>query len=69
MAQWLSLRGSRLGWSDFEGLDCWIGADLADKDDITALVLAAIDTQGRLIFKPRFWLPDAVLKRSGPRRG
>jgi phage terminase large subunit-like protein len=38
-----------------------VGGDLADKDDVTALVLAAFDRQGRLIFKPRFWLPEAVL--------
>jgi phage terminase large subunit-like protein len=50
-----------LTWESCEGLDCYIGADLADKDDITALVLAAFDSSGRLIFKPKFWLPAAVL--------
>jgi phage terminase large subunit-like protein len=69
MTQWLSCADPALGWSDFEGLDCWVGADLADKDDITALVLAAIDTQGRLIFKPRFYLPMAVLSRSDHAEG
>ena len=63
MAQWLACADPKLDWADFEGLDCWVGGDLADKDDITALVLAAFDLQGRLIFKPRFWLPDAVLHR------
>lgn len=61
--QWLACADPKLDWADFEGLDCWIGGDLADKDDITALVLAAFDTKGRLIFKPRFWLPAAVLER------
>ncbi len=60
-AQWMSCGDESLDWVDFEGLDCYVGADLADKDDITALVLAAFDTEGRLIFKPKFWLPDAVL--------
>lgn len=62
VAQWQACGDPSLSWDDFDGLDCWIGGDLADKDDITALVLAAFDAQGRLIFKPTFWLPDAVLK-------
>lgn len=60
---WLACADPTLSWDDFDGLDCWIGGDLADKDDITALVLAAFDARGRLIFKPKFWLPDAVLKQ------
>lgn len=62
VAQWKACGDPALSWDDFDGLDCWIGGDLADKDDITALVLAAFDTQGRLIFKPKFWLPEAVLQ-------
>lgn len=58
---WMACADKSLSWEDFEGLDCWIGGDLADKDDITALVLAAFDVEGRLIVKPRFWLPEAVL--------
>jgi len=50
-----------LSWEDFKGLDCYVGGDLADKDDLTALVLAAIDKAGRLLVKPRFFLPEAVL--------
>ncbi len=61
VSQWNLCADPNLDWSDFEGLDCYIGGDLADKDDITALVLAAFDKKGRLIFKPRFWLPEAVL--------
>ena len=62
MESWNACTDATLDWADFEGLDCWIGGDLADKDDITALLLAAFDIQGRLIVKPKFWLPDAVLK-------
>lgn len=58
---WRRCADPSLSWDDFDGLDCMIGGDLADKDDIAALVLAAFDGQGRLIFKPRFWLPTAVL--------
>lgn len=60
--RWRQCADPTLGWDDFAGLDCWIGGDLADKDDITALVLAAFDAAGRLIFKPKFWLPEAVLE-------
>jgi len=59
--QWMECADPTLAWSDFEGLDCYVGADLADKNDITAIVLAAIDTSGRLLCKPVFWLPDEVL--------
>jgi phage terminase large subunit-like protein len=60
--QWKACADPTLSWDDFDGLDCWIGGDLADKDDITALVLAAFDAEQRLIFKPVFWLPDAVMQ-------
>ncbi|MDR3512642.1 MAG: terminase large subunit [Caulobacteraceae bacterium] len=61
MESWKVCGDPKLDWDEFDGLDCWIGGDLADKDDITALVLAAWDADGRLIFKPVFWLPEAVL--------
>ena len=61
VSQWKACADEALSWADFDGLDCWIGGDLADKDDITALVLAAFDAHERLIFKPVFWLPEAVL--------
>jgi phage terminase large subunit-like protein len=59
---WNACADPSLGWKDFEGLDCWIGADLADKDDITGIVLAAFDERGRLVFKPMFWLPETTLQ-------
>ncbi len=62
MDRWKQCADPTLSWDDFAGLDCWIGGDLADKNDIAALVLAAFDARGRLIFKPKFWLPEAVLQ-------
>ncbi|MFX4223549.1 MAG: terminase large subunit [Thalassobaculum sp.] len=62
MERWKAAADPTLDWSDFEGLECWIGLDLADKDDITAAVLAAFDEDDRLLFKPVFWLPEAVLE-------
>lgn len=56
--------GGHVPLSAFRGLVCYIGADLADKDDITALVLAAIDHEGRLLLKTWFWLPEAALERA-----
>jgi phage terminase large subunit-like protein len=61
MERWKQCADPALSWDALKGLDCWIGGDLADKDDITALVLAAFDADDRLIFKPVFWLPEAVL--------
>ncbi len=48
----------------FKGLDCYIGADLSDKDDITALTLAALDPNGRLLVKSWFFVPEAALERT-----
>jgi phage terminase large subunit-like protein len=65
-SQWLNMEqwkrcAADITWESFDGLDCWIGGDLADKDDITALVLAAFEKSGRMIWKPVFWLPEATL--------
>ncbi|MHB8285268.1 MAG: terminase large subunit [Caulobacteraceae bacterium] len=79
-AQWKACADTNLSWEDFDGLDCWIGGDLADKDDITALVLAAFrphpdfaDQVGlaacQLIIKPMFWLPAAVLEQADHAQG
>jgi hypothetical protein len=54
MAQWHACADPTLSWRDFDGLDCWAGGDLADKDDITALVLAAFDRQGPTDFQASF---------------
>ncbi len=61
MPQWQACADPTLDWDDFDGLDCWIGGDLADKDDITALALCAFDAAGVLLIKTVFWLPEAVM--------
>lgn len=66
VAAWQACADQSLRLRDFAGLDCFIGADLADKDDITAVVLAAIDTNGRLLVKTWFFLPEAALARDDP---
>jgi len=55
--------GDHVPLSAFRGLDCYLGADLADKDDVTALVLAAMRGD-QLLLKTWFWLPEAALKRA-----
>lgn len=67
-AAWLNVSSWRACAGDvplraFRGLDCYIGADLSDKDDITGLVLAAMDGD-RLLLKTWFWLPEAALERA-----
>jgi phage terminase large subunit-like protein len=69
IAQWNACADPTLSWEDFKGLDCYVGGDLADKDDITAIVLAAFDEDDRLLIKPVFWLPDAVLKHPDHAQG
>lgn len=77
MNQWLGAAEAWLNtkkWSEkadpglrlrhFKGLDCRLGADLSDKDDITALHLAAINPGNRLMLKSWFFVPEAALERT-----
>lgn len=63
VSQWIACSDSSLRLRDFAGLDCFLGTDLSDKDDITALALAALDATGRLLLKTWFFVPEAVLAR------
>lgn len=60
---WKKAKIDGLDWSDFHGLECTIGADLADKDDVTAVVLIGQQPDGKLLVKPVFFLPAAALVR------
>lgn len=62
---WIACGDRTLRLRDFAGLDCYIGADLAHKSDMTALALAALTPEGQLLLKTWFFLPEAVLKRDG----
>lgn len=66
VGQWTACSDQSLRLSDFRGLDCYIGADLADKDDITAVALAALRPDGQLLLKTWFFLPEAALARDEP---
>lgn len=68
-AAWLNVSNWRACGGDvplkaFRGLDCYLGADIADKDDVCSLVLAAINAQGRLLLKTWHWLPESALERA-----
>ena len=62
-AQWKKAKVAGLDWKDFHGLECTVGADLADKDDITAVVMIGQDEDGKIIVKPKFFIPAAALVR------
>ena len=69
MRKWKACGNAAIEWDDFVGLDVYIGGDLADKDDITALAVSAIRPDGVLICKTKFWLPDEILKDPKHARG
>lgn len=52
----------------FEGSPCWIGADLSDKSDITAIV-ALFEREGRLYAFPRFYLPRDLVEEKARSTG
>jgi phage terminase large subunit-like protein len=62
VAQWRAC-GGRVRLRDFKGLDCYLGADLSDKDDITSMALIAHRGE-QLIMKTWHWLPEEALKRA-----
>lgn len=62
VTQWKLCGDSSLTLDDFAGLDCYIGADLSNVDDISALVLAAVDADGRLLVMSWFYVPEARLE-------
>lgn len=62
VTQWTACADPELTLDDFGGLDCYIGADLSNVDDLSALVLAAETPDGQLLIKPWFYVPEARLK-------
>lgn len=61
VAKWQLCANPGLTLDDFVGLDCYIGADLSNVDDLSAIVLAALDADQRLLIKPWFYVPEARL--------
>lgn len=63
-AAWAKRGDPNLRLRHFKGLQCSLGADLSDKDDITAVHLAALDDDDRLLLKSWFFVPEEALKRT-----
>jgi len=61
VTQWSICADPTLTLADFEGLDCYLGGDLSNVDDLSALVLTAEDAGGRLLVMPWFYVPEKRL--------
>jgi phage terminase large subunit-like protein len=66
VSQWIICGDTALTLDDFKGLDCYLGADLSNVDDLSALVLAAERPDGQLLVKPWFFVPEARLENQDP---
>lgn len=64
VTQWIACADPDLTLDDFRGLDCYLGGDLSNVDDLSALILAALDADDRLLVKPFFYCPEARLLRN-----
>jgi phage terminase large subunit-like protein len=62
VTQWEACADNSLTLEDFDGLECYLGGDLSNVDDLSALVLAAVDAAGRLLVKVWFYVPEQRLK-------
>lgn len=51
-----------LSLSDFKGMACYVGVDLAATSDLTALCFLIIDKEGKYHFKLHYYLPESALK-------
>ncbi len=52
---------------DFAGEPCWIGVDLSKTTDLTAIVAAFLDPDGRIAVFPFTYCPDEGIRRRGQR--
>ena len=66
IAQWDACRNDDVQLEDFEGLDCWLGADLAEKGDNCAIALVFPGPTKVHVFA-RYYLPEAEVKKAGDR--
>ena len=69
LSLWDACADPSLRLEDFEGQPCWIGGDLSDRDDITAIVLLFMRENGRLVFFPFFYLPAELVAAGAATRG
>lgn len=61
LAKWDACADPALTLDRFAGRPCWVGGDLSDCNDITALVLCFWEGD-RIVAFPRFYLPEALVR-------
>jgi len=61
VAKWDRCADPALRREQFAGRDCWIGCDLSDKNDITAVCLQFLDDEWHPVLLFRFYLPADVV--------
>lgn len=64
MADWQACADASLTLQEMAGCEAWIGLDLATKIDVAAMVALVKMADGRLVYLPRFYLPEAVVFES-----
>lgn len=62
LTRWDACKDESLTLDAFAGRPCWIGLDLSDVNDITAVVLVFRDDADRVIAFPFFYLPAELVK-------
>ena len=63
MSLWLACPVEPGPEAELVGAPCFAGLDLGQSDDFTALVLAWDLSDGRVVVRPRFWIPEAALEK------
>lgn len=63
MAKWDACGAESIDIESLHGRDCFAGLDLASTSDITAFVLVFPDPDGGFTILPRFWLPEAAVRK------
>jgi phage terminase large subunit-like protein len=57
-----SVAESRVTDAELRTLPCWLGLDLSSRIDLTAGVLVWLLPDGRCVWRPKFWVPEAGLE-------
>jgi len=65
MAKWADCGDSALDMEDFATHPCYIGVDLASRNDIAAMALLFVLGGGEYALFGRYWLPEAAVEASG----
>lgn len=59
----ITSRMQKIDWSFFDGKAVYAGVDLAAVSDLTALAVMSYNTDGKLVFKVEYYLPESALLR------